>query len=103
MSMKMAGALKMKLNLSMNSVCCICSCNFEPGTNVTFLGCHPKHAIHEYCYESLMKFFKEDADCPLCRTKVDPAKVVTKPVEPNLKNIADGNAVAASDPFGLDE
>jgi hypothetical protein len=50
---------------------------------VTFLGCHPKHAIHEYCYESLMKFFKEEADCPLCRVKVDPAKVVTKPVEPN--------------------
>lgn len=74
-----------RFNLSASQMCCICSCEFLEGTNVTFLGCHPKHAIHEYCYESLMKFFKEDASCPLCREKVDAAKVTTKKVESRMR------------------
>lgn len=79
-------------------MCCICSCEFLENNNVAFLGCHPKHVIHDYCYESLMKFFKDDASCPLCRQKVDPAKVTMKKAEPLNGRLLDGG----NDPFSVE-
>lgn len=97
LSMKMATALNTKFNLSVSQMCCICSCEFLPGNNVAFLGCHPKHAIHDYCYESLMKFFQADASCPLCRMKVDTAKVTMKQMD-QLKR----GSIEGADPFGIE-
>jgi hypothetical protein len=67
-SVRMTGALQNQLGLSQRgNVCPICTTGIEPGQTYVHLGCHPKHCVHDYCYDELNAFFKDNTACPLCR------------------------------------
>lgn len=96
----MTGAIQSQLGLSQKgNICPICTTGIEAGQTYVHLGCHPKHCVHDYCYDELSAFFKENTACPLCRMKVDPAKIsrIVMQAGPG----AGGNAVA-NDPFQLE-
>lgn len=54
------------------------------------LGCHPNHLLHDHCYEELIGFFKDNASCPLCRKKIDAAKVESKVAKEKHNDDHDG-------------
>ena len=76
-SLKVSQALQTKMNLSQKEMCSICAFDFQNGQKIVNLNCNPHmpHKIHDWCYDELIGYFKENAACPLCRVKIDQDKV----------------------------
>ena len=61
--------------------CCICTMNFENDQKAIVFACHPKHMMHEECYNEFVKSFEgalKPLLCPMCRKPVDKTRVVKK-------------------------
>ena len=78
--------------------CCICLEQFEPGSKVDVLACHPHHMLHEDCYNVFVASNEAKGNrlvCPMCRKPVD--KQATR------KKVLQVDAKEDADPFQLDE
>ena len=52
---------------------------FETDQKAQVFACHPKHMMHEECYEQFKKAFANQRMlCPLCRKPIDESKMQKK-------------------------
>lgn len=81
-SSKMKGVLAHRLSITQKgNTCPICAFEFSPGQQYMALGCHPKHCLHEHCYQELVGFFQQNAACPLCRKSIDQYNVTKQTIQ----------------------
>lgn len=86
-SLKASTMLQHKLSITQKgNTCPICAFDFKNGATFCALGCHPRHILHEHCYDELTGFFKDNAACPLCRAPIKPEMVVKKIIENPQQN-----------------